>query len=365
MKAQILEKIKELEKLFNDLRKVIDESLLKEKINSIQNEMARENFWENQKTANKKIKELKRAKSLLEPFNEIKRGLEDNKEFVNLVSEDDIQFLTQIEKELTSLLKKAKNLKLEVLLDGEYDQNNAILSINSGAGGIDACDWAQILLRMYTRWAEDKNYEVKTLDILYEPEAGIKNAVLYIKGLYAYGFLKSETGVHRLVRISPFDANKRRHTSFASVEVIPEIEKDIDIQIREEDLKIETFRSSGPGGQHVNVTDSAVRITHIPTQITVTCQNERSQYQNKQMALKILKAKLFELEQKKIKEKIESIKPQKMKIEWGSQIRSYILHPYTLVKDHRTNFETPKVEEVLDGKIDDFIEAYLLKSKNA
>ncbi len=365
MNASLIEKIKKLEKIFNDLKKVINKESLQEKISFIQNQMAEENFWEDQKQAEKKIKELKRAKSLLEPFSEIEEGLKDNKELLDLVSKDDAQFLSQMDEELTTLLKKAGKLKLEILLDGEYDQNNAILSINSGAGGIDACDWAQILLRMYKRWAEDKNYEVKTLDVLYEPEGGIKNTVLYIKGLYAYGFLKSETGVHRLVRISPFDANRRRHTSFASVEVIPEVEKDVDIQIREEDLKIETFRSSGPGGQHVNVTDSAVRITHIPTQITVTCQNERSQYQNKQMALKILKAKLFELEQKKIREKIESIKPQKMRIEWGSQIRSYILHPYTLVKDHRTDFESSKVQEVLDGKIDGFIEAYLLKSKNA
>ncbi len=242
----------------------------------------------------------------------------------------------------------------------ELDRNNAILSINAGAGGTESCDWVGMLLRMYTRFAENHKYNVKTIDILPGEEAGIKNVTILIEGEYAYGYLKAERGVHRLVRISPFDANKRRHTSFSSVDVIPEIEEDIDIKLEEQDLRIEVYRSKGAGGQSVNTTDSAVRITHIPTSLVAQCQNERSQYQNKQTALKILKARIYELKrEKKEQEMLKQYGSQKKKIEWGSQIRSYVLHPYNMVKDHRTDYETGDTSKVLDGGIDEFIEAYL------
>jgi peptide chain release factor 2 len=255
-------------------------------------------------------------------------------------------------------------LEFKTLFSEEFDKNNAILSINAGAGGTESCDWVNMLLRMYNRWAENHGYGVKTIDILIGEEAGIKNVTALIEGEYAYGYLKAERGVHRLVRISPFDANKRRHTSFASVDVIPQVEENVDIKLEEKDLRIDVYRSSGPGGQSVNTTDSAVRITHIPTGLVVQCQNERSQYQNKQTALSILKARLFELErQKKEDQLLKHYGTQKKKIEWGSQIRSYVMHPYNLVKDHRTDYETGDVNKVVDGGIDEFIEAYLKSQK--
>lgn len=243
------------------------------------------------------------------------------------------------------------------------DRSNAIFSINSGAGGTEACDWANMLLRMYSKWSDKRGYSIEILDTLQGEEAGIKNVTAIIRGEFAYGYLKTESGVHRLVRISPFDANKRRHTSFASLDVIPEISDDIKIDINENDLKIDTFRSGGSGGQHVNVTDSAVRITHLPSGLVVQCQNERSQYKNKAMAMKILRAKLYELERKKKFEELTKRYDEKQKIEWGSQIRSYVMQPYSLVKDHRTGFETSNVQAVMDGQIDEFIEAYLKQGK--
>jgi peptide chain release factor 2 len=263
------------------------------------------------------------------------------------------------------LLQELGSLEFKTLLGGEFDKNNAILSINAGAGGTESCDWVQMLFRMYSRFAEQKGYRSKTIDILFGEEAGIKNVTVFFEGDYAYGYLKAERGVHRLVRISPFDSNKRRHTSFASVDVIPEIEEDIDIKIEEKDITVDTYRASGPGGQHMQKTDSAVRITHVATGIVVACQNERSQYQNKQTALKILKARLYELEQeKKEQELLKQYGSEKKKIEWGSQIRSYVMHPYNLVKDHRTEYETGNVSAVMDGALDAFIEAYLKMSKS-
>jgi len=261
------------------------------------------------------------------------------------------------------LRRKVDGLEFRALLGQEADKNNAILSINAGAGGTESCDWAAMLLRMYTRWAEGKGYQVTLTDQLVGEEAGIKNATVLIKGDYSYGYLKSETGVHRLVRISPFDSNKRRHTSFASVDVIPEVSDDIEVDIKDADLKIDTYRAGGKGGQHVNKTDSAVRITHIPTGIVAQCQNERSQFKNKATALKILKARLYEKERMKKTRELESAYEAKKEIAWGSQIRSYVLHPYSMVKDHRTDYETGKAEAVLNGEIDEFIEAYLKKSK--
>lgn len=276
---------------------------------------------------------------------------------------EDAGSLKHFKVDLTKLKQKAGDLEFKSLLGGETDKNNAILSINAGAGGTESCDWAAMLLRMYTRWAEGKGYQVSLVDQLVGEEAGMKNATILIKGAYAYGFLKSESGVHRLVRISPFDANKRRHTSFASVDVIPEASDEIQIDIKDSELKIDTFRAGGKGGQHVNKTDSAVRITHIPTAIVVQCQNERSQFKNKQTALKILKARLYEkCACEKVKE-LEYAYESKKEIAWGSQIRSYVLHPYSMVKDHRTDHETGNAAAVLEGEIDKFIEAYLKSVK--
>lgn len=260
---------------------------------------------------------------------------------------------------------KLDALEFKALLGKPEDKNNAILSINSGAGGTESCDWVSMLLRMYSKWAASKSFDVQQIDFLAGEEAGIKNVTIIIKGPYAYGYLKAETGVHRLVRISPFDANKRRHTSFASVDVIPEISDDIKIDIKESDLRIDTYRSSGSGGQHVNVTDSAVRITHIPTRIVVQCQNERSQHKNKVTAMKVLKARLYETEREKKRKELEKQYAEKQRIEWGSQIRSYVMHPYSMVKDHRTNCETSNVQAVMNGDLDDLMEAYLkLKGKS-
>lgn len=275
------------------------------------------------------------------------------------LEEQDSSVASEAVEEIKKLVKDVEALKLETLLNGPYDRNNAIISLHAGAGGTEAMDWASMLLRMYTRWAEAKGYEVKTLDFLPGEEAGIKSVTLQIIGENAYGYLKTEKGVHRLVRISPFDASGRRHTSFVSLDVLPELENDIELDIRPEDLKIETFRAGGAGGQHVNKTESAVRITHLPTGIVVQCQNERSQTQNRETAMKVLKARLLELKERETQEKINEMRGEVKKIEWGSQIRSYVFHPYTMVKDHRTNVEVGNIQAVMDGDLDPFINAYL------
>ena len=282
---------------------------------------------------------------------------------MGIAGPEDTGPLEHFRQDLAKLKKRFDGLEFRSLLSEEADKNNAILSINAGAGGTESCDWAAMLLRMYSRWAEGKGFVVTLVDQLSGEEAGIKNITIIIKGDYAYGFLKSEAGVHRLVRISPFDSNKRRHTSFASVDVIPEVSDDIQVDIKETELKVDTYRAGGKGGQHVNKTDSAVRITHIPTGIVVQCQNERSQFKNKTMALKILRAKLYERERAKKVKEIENAYDQKKEIAWGSQIRSYVLHPYSMVKDHRTEQETSNSQAVLDGEIDSFIEAYLKRYK--
>ena len=315
-------------------------------------------FWDNPAQANKIMRELKYLKSCVEPFDHSTKRLEDIRELTAL-SKDDQEFLNHVQVELAQLESEVNKLELRSILSGQFDANNAILSINAGAGGTESCDWANMLLRMYTRWAEDNNCKVKVLDILAGEGAGIKNATLSIEGDMAYGYLKGEKGVHRLVRISPFDSNKRRHTSFASVDVIPEIEEDIEIDISPADLRIDIFRSSGPGGQSVNTTDSAVRMTHLPTGIVAQCQNERSQLQNRQVAMKILRARLYELKRREQDERMAQEYGEKQKIEWGSQIRSYVMHPYTMVKDHRTDVETGNVAKVMDGDLRIFIEAFL------
>lgn len=282
-------------------------------------------------------------------------------EWYNLYREEnEIEILEGLLQELSEFERFFQKEEATLLLSEEYDHSSAILSIHAGTGGTDAQDFAEMLLRMYVRWAEKKGYQVKLVDYLSGEEAGIKNATLLIEGPWAYGLLKGEKGVHRLIRISPFDANARRHTSFASVTVIPEIEEEVEVEIKPEDLKIETMRASGHGGQHVNKTESAVRVTHLPTGIVVSCQNERSQHLNKMTALKILKAKLYQIEKQKLEEKKESLIGEKKDISWGNQIRTYTLHPYKVVKDHRTQTEVYKVDEVLDGEIDEFIREYLL-----
>ena len=276
-----------------------------------------------------------------------------------LNQEKDESLLSELEQDKNKLLKDVESIEVKTKLSGKHDKNNAIVSIHAGAGGTESCDWAQMLVRMYSRWAENKGFIFNTIDILDGDEVGIKSITFIIEGEYAYGFLQSEIGVHRLVRISPFDANKRRHTSFASVDVIPEVDDDIDIVIEDKDIRIDTYRSTGAGGQHVNTTDSAVRITHLPTNIVVQSQTERSQIKNKATAMKLLKAKLYEYEQEKLRQSYEKHYDEKGLIAWGNQIRSYIFMPYQLVKDHRTDFETSRVENVMDGDIDLFITEYL------
>jgi peptide chain release factor 2 len=323
-------------------------------------------FWNNEQDSSSVVRQLKTLKSVVEPWEAVFKRYSELKELSDILGEKDGDLIAELEKNTVSIFSEVQRLEFKTLLNDEADPNSAILSINAGAGGTEACDWADMLLRMYRRWAESKGYGVKTIDMLPGEEAGIKNITLFVEGDYAYGYLKAERGVHRLVRISPFDANKRRHTSFASVDVIPELENESEITVEDKDLIMETFRASSAGGQHMQKTDSAVRITHKPSGIVVQCQNERSQYQNKKTALKVLKSRLYEQEREKKQAEILRIRgKEKKKIEWGSQIRSYVLHPYNMVKDHRTEHETGNATGVLDGEIDEFIEAYLksLKTK--
>jgi len=324
--------------------------------------MSQPNFWNDNARSNKFMQELKNLKASVEPFQKSLKQLGELKEMVDLAKEDE-EFMKHVHEELTELEKEISRLEIQTILGGQFDKNNAILSINAGAGGTESCDWANMLLRMYTRWVDAKGFKPEVVDILPGEEAGIKNVTVRVEGMMAYGLLKSEKGVHRLVRISPFDANKRRHTSFASVDVIPEIEDDVEIEIKPEDIRVDVFRSSGPGGQSVNTTDSAVRITHLPTGLVVQCQNERSQLQNRQTAMKLLRAKLYERKQREQEERMAKEYGNKQKIEWGSQIRSYVMHPYNMVKDHRTEAETGNVTAVMDGEIDIFIESFLRMPK--
>jgi peptide chain release factor 2 len=296
---------------------------------------------------------------VVEPFTKLEADLKYIKDIIAIAEAGDTESLKHFKEELARISLRVDDVEFRSLLGEEIDGSSAILNINAGAGGTESCDWAGMLLRMYIRWAEARGYKIERIDQLVGEEAGIKNVTILIKGDYAYGYLKSESGVHRLVRISPFDSNKRRHTSFASVDILPELPDDIQVDLKEADLKIDTYRAGGKGGQHVNKTDSAVRITHIPSGIVVQCQNERSQFKNKAMALKLLRSKLYEKERLAKEKKAASAYDSKKEIAWGSQIRSYVLHPYSMVKDHRTDCETGNAQAVLEGKIDDFIEAYL------
>ena len=317
-------------------------------------------FWDDPVVSQKKMKDLKSMKDDVATYASLTTQFEDIETLLEMgYEENDASLIPEIEENLQEFVNTYEGIRIKTLLSGEYDSDNAILKLNAGAGGTESCDWCSMLYRMYTRWAERKNFSIEVLDYLDGDEAGIKSVTFQVNGTNAYGYLKSEKGVHRLVRISPFNAQGKRQTSFVSLDVMPDIEEDVDVEIRDEDLRVDTYRSSGAGGQHINKTSSAIRITHIPTGIVVQCQNERSQFQNRDKAMQMLKAKLYLLQKEANAEKLSDIRGEVKEIGWGNQIRSYVMQPYTLVKDHRTNAETGNVDAVLDGSIDLFINAYL------
>jgi len=352
-----------MEKPINELGIALDIDGAHEAMAKLEKETLEPDFYNDIKNSQKVLQKIKEFSNKIDRFKSLQSDWEDMSTLVELaIAEDDESLLEEIQTGFNSLSENIETMKLETLLSGPYDKSNAIITLHAGAGGTEAQDWCQMLYRMYQMWAEARGYKVSTLDILDGDEAGLKGASILIEGLNAYGFAKCEKGIHRLVRISPFDSAGRRHTSFASVEVMPDIEDEIEININPDDLRIDTYRASGAGGQHVNKTSSAIRITHIPTGVVVACQNERSQFQNKDTAMKMLKAKLMELAEAEQKEKIEDIKGVQKEIAWGSQIRSYVFHPYNMVKDHRTNFEVGNIGAVMDGHLDDFINDYLRKA---
>ena len=333
---------------------------LEKRLQELEEQTTKQEFWEDTENTTKVLSEIKKTKGKYTKYKELEKELNNLLELSELAQQEyDEEIANDIIKNTKKEQRNLEKLELETLLSGKYDSNNAIVTIHPGAGGTESQDWAEMLYRMYTRWATKNEYEVKELDYLEGEEAGIKSVTFEIIGQNAYGYMKSEKGVHRLVRISPFDSGGRRHTSFASVEVLPEITEDIEININPDDLRIDTYRASGAGGQHINKTSSAVRITHIPTNIVVACQSERSQIQNRETAMKMLKSKLFDLKEQEHKEKIEDLKGEQRDIAWGSQIRSYVFCPYTMVKDHRTNYEVGNVQGVMDGDLDGFMESFL------
>ena len=332
----------------------------KQRIEQIEKIMEEPDFWDDATESGKYMKEVNTLKSIVKKYEDVKEQYEDTQTLIEMaLEENDESLVDEINDTFNGFVKTLDNLRIETLLSGEYDDNNAIITLHAGAGGTESCDWAQMLARMYQRWADKKGFTSQILDYLDGEEAGLKSVTIEIAGENAYGYLKSERGVHRLVRISPFNAPGKRQTSFVSCDVMPDIEKDLDIEINDDDIRIDTYRSSGAGGQHINKTSSAIRITHIPTGIVVQCQNERSQHKNKDKAMQMLKAKLYLLKEQENLEKESDIRGDVKEIGWGSQIRSYVMQPYTLVKDHRTNCEIGNVNSVLDGNIDDFINAYL------
>lgn len=341
-----------------------DIDTLKQRLIFLEKKTLEESFWTDNNNNSSVLREMSNIKSKIEKYNNLKSEFDNLKDLSDLLKlESDDELARELIKNIAKIEGEITSLEINTLLSGKYDTNNTIITLHPGAGGTESQDWTQMLYRMYTRWAQDNGYEVKELDFLEGDEAGIKSVTFLVSGEYAYGYLKGEMGVHRLVRISPFDSGGRRHTSFASVEVLPEITDDIEIEINSDDLRIDTYRASGAGGQHINKTSSAVRITHIPANIVVACQTERSQIQNKETAMKMLKSKLLNLKEKENKEKIEDLKGNQMEIAWGSQIRSYVFCPYTLVKDHRTNYEVGNVQAVMDGDLNGFINAYLRNNK--
>jgi peptide chain release factor 2 len=343
---------------------IFDVPSRQEHLKTLDKKLLAENLWDDPAKAQEILKEKSAIENSLQSFESVEKKFEDIHVLLELSEEEGGESLLEDAQEgVQGLALELDDMELKTTLSSAEDSNNAILTVNPGAGGTESQDWAQILMRMYMRWAEQKGFKVEVVDLLPGEEAGIKSATLTISGQFAYGYLKGEAGVHRLVRISPFDANKRRHTSFAAILVYPEITEDVEVDINEDDLKIDTFRASGAGGQHVNKTDSAVRITHVPTGIVVSCQNERSQHKNKAVAMKLLKARLYAIKKKEQDEKLDEFIGEKKDIAWGSQIRSYTLQPYQLIKDHRTGFEKGNVNAVLDGGLDDFIKEYLLFKK--
>ena len=348
------------EKELDEIKDALDLQNKEERIIELERTMEAPGFWDDMGKAQKYMKELKNLKDSIETYNNLKSLYDDILVLIEMGEEsEDAEIAEEAKSSMDEFASKVDEVKIKTLLSGEYDKYNAILKLNAGAGGTESCDWTSMLYRMYTRWAESKGFTTQVLDFLEGEEAGIKSITVQINGENAYGYLKSERGVHRLVRISPFNAAGKRQTSFASCDVMPDIEEDLDVEINDDDIRIDTYRSSGAGGQHINKTSSAIRITHLPTGIVVQCQNERSQLQNKDKAMKMLKAKLYLLKQQEEQEKKSGIRGEIKEIGWGSQIRSYVMQPYTMVKDHRTNEETGNVSSVLDGNIDQFINAYL------
>ncbi|AYB40816.1 peptide chain release factor 2 [Brevibacillus laterosporus] len=358
--ADVKQEMASLSKRLADIRGSLDLPEKLERIGELEERMLAPDFWDDNDAAQKTIGELNGIKSLTDTMGRLDTSYDDLQMMLELVIEEgDSSLISDLYESTQELKKTFEDFELELLLSDQYDKNNAILELHPGAGGTESQDWGSMLLRMYTRWAERKGFKVETLDYLPGDEAGIKSVTLLIKGHNAYGYLKAEKGVHRLVRISPFDSSGRRHTSFVSCNVLPEIGNDKEVDIRTEDLKIDTYRASGAGGQHINTTDSAVRITHLPTGIVVTCQAERSQIKNRDRAMKMLLGKLFELQKQEQEKTLASIQGEQKDIAWGSQIRSYVFHPYSMVKDHRTNMEIGNVQAVMDGELDPFIDAYL------
>ena len=346
-----------------DLKDALGYNALCREIEELETKAAAPGFWDDLESSQKVLQKTGRLKNTVERYDNLVGSYDDLEVLIELGNEEeDTSLIEEITVGIEAFEKNLAELRLTPLLTGEYDKNNALLTFHAGAGGTEAMDWVSMLVRMYTRWTERHGFKVSLLDFLDGDEAGLKSATLEIVGDNAYGYLKSESGVHRLVRVSPFDASGRRHTSFASLEVMPEISDDMEIDIREEDIKMDVFRSSGAGGQHINKTSSAVRLTHIPTGIVVACQNERSQFQNRDQAMKLLKSKLLEIKEREHLDKIEDIKGVQKEIAWGSQIRSYVFMPYTLAKDHRTGFESGNINAVMDGDLDGFINAYLKAS---
>ncbi|WP_192716672.1 peptide chain release factor 2 [Paenibacillus sp. OAE614] len=352
--------LREIATKLTNLRGSLDLDLKQEMIANFEEKMSAPDFWDDNEKAQSVIAEMNAVKSSVDEYEKLQQEYDDASMMAELADEEgDESLAAEIAEAVESLTKKLDDFELKLLLNQPYDKMNAILELHPGAGGTESQDWGQMLLRMYTRWAEKHGFKVETLDYLPGDEAGIKSVTLLIKGFNAYGYLKAEKGVHRLVRISPFDSSGRRHTSFVSCDVVPEITEDVDVEIRTEDLKIDTYRASGAGGQHINTTDSAVRITHLPTGVVVTCQNERSQIKNRERAMTMLRSKLYERKLEEQQKQLDEIRGEQSDIAWGSQIRSYVFHPYSMVKDHRTSVETGNVGAVMDGDLDPFIDGYL------
>jgi len=360
LSAETKARLKTIEQLLDRIRHAIRFDELKGKLGSLEEQMSAPDFWEDRDAAEKTIRSMKSTKSSVQSIERLQHGVEDVKVLIELAeSESDEDSLAEAESEIIQLLNNAESLELKTLLNGKYDQASAFLEIQSGAGGTDAADWTLMVQRMFLRWGEKQGYKTQIIDEQYGEEAGLKSSTIHLVGDYAYGYLRSESGVHRIVRISPFDAQARRQTAFCSIRVTPETDNSEDVNLVDSDLRIDTYRASGAGGQHVNTTDSAVRITHLPTGIVVQCQNERSQHANKAQALRVLRARILEVEEEKRREEMNAIQGSKSDIAFGSQIRSYVMHPYKMVKDHRTDHETSNVDAVLDGDLQPFIEHWL------